>query len=151
MLTLPGNEVSRWPGFLADGRILLPEWSAEQARLHVFQPEGSRERTITLPPGRWFSLGGEAAPGRVVLAVSDGSVYSSHLVDVNSGTVRKLADGLYPAVHLSGNFPDEWVPAVGSEGTKIFSTPDNRIVRLDTETGAQTLVFAGDQSRRPTQ
>ena len=104
-----------------------------------------------LPPGRVLLLGGEVAPGQVVVAASEGSAYSSHLVDVDSGTVRKLADGLYPAVRLNGNFPYEAAPAVGSEATKLFIGSGGRVVRLDPETGAQTLLLAGDQSRRPRQ
>ncbi len=142
-----------WPGFLADGRILLSEWAADGARrLHVFRPGGEEVRAISLPAGRSLFLGGETSPGRVVLAVSDGSACSSHLVDVDDGTVRRLADGICPVARLDGNLPSEAGAVVGSEATKLFvSTANRKIVRLDIDTGAQTEVFPGRTPGEPTQ
>jgi hypothetical protein len=146
---MPASQFSRWPGFLADGRIILSESSPEGTGLRVFGPDGALQRVIPLPPGRWLSLGGETAPGRVVVAVNDVSAYASFLVDVNVGTVQKLGDGLYPAVRLNGD-AFEAAPAVGSDATKLFLERDG-MYRLDPETGARTLLLGSDQSGRATQ
>jgi hypothetical protein len=114
--------------------------------LLVFGPDGTSQRTIPLPPGRWSVLGGEVTPGRVVVAVSDGSVYTSHLVDVDRGTVRKLADGLSPAARLNGNLSYDAPPALGSDATKLFVASDGRLLRLDPDTGARTPLLGGDPS-----
>ena len=136
-------DVSRWPGFLADGRIVLSEKSAATTRLLVFRPDGTPEGVVALPAGRFATLGGETAPGRLVVAVGDGSRYASHLVDLDSGTVRLLAEDLYPAARLSG---PPWelnaAPEVASEATRLFVRDGKELVRLDPETGARRVLLA---------
>jgi len=145
-LVASNSDVARGTAFLADGRIVLTESSPEGHRLLVFGPDGTSQRTIPLPPGRWSVLGGEVTPGRVVVAVSDGSVYTSHLVDVDRGTVRKLADGLSPAARLNGNLSYDAPPALGSDATKLFIGANDSVVRLDPDTGARTTLLGGDPS-----
>ncbi len=145
-LVASNSDVARGTAFLADGRIVLTESSPEGHRLLVFGPDGTSQRTIPLPPGRWSVLGGEVTPGRVVVAVSDGSVYTSHLVDVDRGTVRKLADGLSPAARLNGNLSYDAPPALGSDATKLFIGANDSVVRLDPDTGARTPLLGGDPS-----
>ncbi len=137
------GETSRWPGFLADGRIVLSESSPRAARLLVFRTDGTREGLIPLPASRFVALGGEVEPARVVVALGEGSRIATHLVDLDSGTVRKIAEDLYPAARLSGV---AWelgaTPEVGSEATRLFTRGGSELVRFDPVTGRRTTLLA---------
>jgi hypothetical protein len=139
-------DTGRWPGFLADGRIVLSERSAQAVRLLVFRPDGSPERIIPLPLSRFVTLGGEVEPNRIVVALGDGGTYASHLVAIDSGDVRPLAEDLYPAARLSGfAYEVNAAPQVGSEATRLFTRASRELVRLDPATGAQTLLLGKPQ------
>jgi hypothetical protein len=89
------------------------------------------------------TLGGEVEPARVVVAVGEGSRFASHLVDVSSGTVRKIAEDLYPAARLSGvAYELNAAPGVGSEATRLFTRGGRELVRFEPETGGKTVVLA---------
>jgi hypothetical protein len=147
------TEAVRGVGFLADDRPVVAESSSLGARMRVFRPDGAPEKTIPLPPGRALFLGGEVAPAQVVVAIGEGPTYSSHLVDVDRGTVRRLADGLFPAARLNGSYPNQIAPGVGSEATRLFIARGFVLVKLDPATGAQTVLLGSSSphSAEPTQ
>jgi hypothetical protein len=146
------SETSRWAGFLADGRVVLSERSGQTARLRIVLPDGVQERVIPLPQGRFVALGGEVAPGKIVVAVWDGSTYFTHLVDIGAGSVRKIADGLFPVARLSGLASDEVGagPEVGSEATKLFLRSGAELVRLDPLTGDQRVILGASRTGQGT-
>lgn len=90
-----------WPRFLADGRLVAVRMQEhDNARLYLLTTEGDEIRAIDLP-GKSVRLGAEYAPGRLVVAVDRGTDYSFeqcslYLVDLESGEVRRGADGLVP-------------------------------------------------------
>ena len=141
------DRVSRWGGFLADGRIVLPERSPQGVLLRVFLADGSEQRTLPLPAPGYFVLGGEAAPGRVVVAAGEPPSSSVSLCDLDGGSLRKLADGLWPAARLAG-FGHEINagPAAGSEATKLFIQESRVLVRLDPSTGERRVIL---EARKP--
>jgi hypothetical protein len=141
--------------FLADGRAVVARSKDGQASLHVFSPQGNEERTI--PLGNWSTVrsGREVAPGQLVIATGRPAKGETFLrdggeiviVDVNAGTVRPLAKGLWPA-----EFP--WWQTLssvvarepGSLAAWLFLTRERTLVRLDPATGAQKLIL-GRQKR----
>ena len=149
-----------WPRFLADGRMVaMTMQEHENARLHTFTPEGAEIRAIDLP-GKWVRLGAEYAPGRLVVAVYQASAnsfeqWSLYLVDLESGEVRRRADGLVPLDYwdwrltifvLASSLP-------GGRQRNLYSSADAALVEFDPVTGThRTLIgpthFAGSASGR---
>jgi len=157
---LPGN--IGWPRFLADGRMVAVRMQEhENARLHLLTPEGDEIRAIDLP-GKWVQLGAEYAPGRLVVAVNPDyrpadsfEQCSLCLVDLESGEVRRRADGLVPIDYwdwrqsyflLAFSLP-------GGRHRNLYRSADAALVEFDPVTGTRrTLIgpthFAGSASGR---
>lgn len=141
------EQTGRSPGFLADGRIVLSERSRRDARLRVFRSDGGEELTVPLPPAGFVVLGGEVAPGKLVVAVGEGPSYSVSLVGVDDGSVCKIADGHYPAARLAGfSYEINAGPTAGSEATKLFVQEGRVLVRLDPSTGKRRVIL---EARKP--
>jgi hypothetical protein len=141
-------QTSGWPVFLSDGRIVYAAADDAATRLRVFDAEGRPVRSLEVPPPSRVYLGGEVAPGKIAVAtvrdadpaVEGGALY---LADVDAGTVRKVADGLRPAVWYP--FFDE-LP-VGSDATKLFRGPGASLVRFDPITGERRVLAGGRGGR----
>jgi hypothetical protein len=136
---------SRSPGFLSDGRVILAERSETSSRLAVFRPDGSLDRVVPLPAPGHVQLGGEIMPARLVVGVGVGGPvrYASYLVDLDSGSVRKLGDRLWPAARLSSLADIDASPQPGSDGTKLFTRGGSELVRLDPSTGKFAVILGG--------
>ena len=146
-LAAGAERTKRWPGFLSDGRIVLSERSGRDSRLRVFRPDGGEEPAIPLPAAGSVVLGGEVAPGKLVVATGEWPSYTTSLVDLDRGIVRKLADGLIPAARLAGfGYEINAGPAVGSEATRLFVQESHVLVRLDTLTGERRVLLT---ARKP--
>ncbi len=132
-----GPAESRWPAFLPDGTIVLSERSSGGWRLRVFGADGREGAAVALPSASSVSLGGEVAPGVLCLGLSDAAFRpSTWLADLNSGSVRKIADDLRPAAIPRA------IGGVGSEATKLFYGPRNEtLVRLDPATGERRVLL----------
>jgi hypothetical protein len=145
---------SRRAEFLSDGRIAVAEAGADGARLRILGPEGEEEKTVPLGPGGSIGLGGEASSGKIIVVVRPApgvGAFDSRilLVDVSTGEVRRIADGLFPvSAHtwwLAGDPTSS--PAPGSESVKLFFGPGYSIVRLDPFTGERRTLVPG--GKRP--
>jgi hypothetical protein len=120
MLLDGATDTSRWPGFLADGRIIVSESSAGESRMRVFDPTGHAVGVVPLHSRRVI-VGGEISRGRVLTALGDGASWSTHLVDLDSGTIRKVADDAYPAARLGGfSLVLNASLEPGSDGTRLL-------------------------------
>ena len=64
---------------------------------------------------------------------------SIYLVDLERGTSRKVAEGLQPIVWWFWGT----APAPGSEGTSLFLSADQKLVRLDPVTGERRVLLGG--------
>jgi hypothetical protein len=143
--------------FLSDGRIAisvadvrspaLSQQPGEPLRVELFAPNGKRERTIEIPAHGRIALGGEIAPGRLVVAAGGATnetlSRTIFLVDVLSGEVRQVADGLFPVAYFapwSSNRPN-YLLAPGSEATKLFYGPGRCLVRFDPLTGERRVLL----------
>lgn len=141
-LAAGAEPISRWPGFLVDGRIVLTERSPQGARLRVFLADGTEQRTLPLEAPGYFVLGGEVSPGKLVVAVGEAPSYSAWLVDVDGGSLRKLADGLWPAARLAGfSYEINAGPTAGSEATKLFVQESRTLVHLNPASGERRVIL----------
>jgi len=87
---------------LSDGRLVLTGTEAATGMLELFTRDGVLVRTLDLGPGDRVVVGGEAEPGRLVLALVSGPEFRTDrsrllLVDLDAGQVEELAEGLVPA------------------------------------------------------
>ncbi|MGH9364766.1 MAG: hypothetical protein ACRD1B_05815 [Thermoanaerobaculia bacterium] len=138
------------PGrFLADGRIAVALATGSDVRLEVFAPDGSHERTLPIPAHDRIALGGEAAPGKLVVAAGgdpgERASRTIFLADLSSGEVRQVADRLFPAAYLAGwlSGRPNYLPEPGGEATKLFFGPGRCLVRLDPSTGERRVILPG--------
>lgn len=135
--------------FLADGRIAVAFATGSDVRLEVFAPDGRHKRTLPIPARDRIALGGEAAPGKLIVAAGgDAGKRASRtifLVDLSSGKVRQVADRLFPAAYLAGWLSGRlnYLPEPGSEATKLFFGPGRSLVHLDPLTGERRVILPG--------
>ena len=149
--------------FLSDGRIVisianvpgagLSRQPAEPVRVELFAPDGQREQTLEIPARDRIALGGEIAPGKLVVAAGGASnetlSRTIFLVDLSSGQVRQVADGLFPVAFLAfwqSNQPN-YLLAPGSEGTKLFFGPGRSLVHFDALTGERRVILGNPETR----
>jgi hypothetical protein len=139
--------------FLADGRIALVQQDPGPV-LRVFSPTGDAEQTIALG-GRSPSvtLGGEVAPGRLVVGLGGPARHPGEavLVDLAAGRVVRRQPGVTPVAVRWFVAPDagSWSrPAPGSAATSLFHEEGGRrVVRVDLTTGAREVVFGAGGGR----
>lgn len=138
----PAGKRSR-ASFLADGRIALVTGEREK-ELQIFSPAVVPERTFRFKTAMTVRLGGQPAPDRLVVATAPRGPETSRwdlartmLLDLATGSVRRLGVGLLPAAGPHGG-PESAAP-------RLFLAGENRLVRVDLETGRQTVV-AGRRS-----
>jgi hypothetical protein len=144
----------RSPGrFLSDGRIVVPVVRGSEAHLELFNRDGRLERTVPIPARDRIALGGEAAPGKLVVAAegiaSERESRAIFLVDLSSGEVRKVGDRLFPVVYSAGwisNRPN-YQPEPGSEATRLFFGPGRSLVHLDPLTGERRVILGDGKNR----
>jgi hypothetical protein len=128
---------SRWPAFLPDGRIVLSERSSGNRQLRVFGADGREGAAVALPAASSVSLGGEVAPGVLCLGVTDAALRpSAWLADLSAGTIRKVADDLFPVASVRA------IVGLGSEATKLFyGSRYHSLVRFDPLTGDRKVLL----------
>lgn len=141
--------------FLTGGRIAVTGIGGARAQMKIFLEgeEGqlpTQTRTIDLGSAAHVVLGGEIAPGPVVLSLlpfegkPPASLRAAKLaaVDTVTGAVSPLGDGLIPANQIGWWTDPVLAPAeAGAPWSLLFLDADNRLVRLDPATGARTLLL----------
>jgi hypothetical protein len=137
--------------FTADGRIVVAGIAGPQAGLLVFENEKAPPRALVLGPAVRVALGREIAPGRIAVAVNEvdrnnvlsGRGWKLMSVNVASGTVTTLADGLVPASMWASWWGSAVLPPAEapSPASALFLDADGRLVRLDAATGTQTVLL----------
>jgi len=117
-------------------------------RLRVVTPEGAERRSIDLPvSGEEVWLGGEAAPGKLIVAHGPRGPHVAGLgstvllVDVATGEVREVARGLFPLMAFFPSGQGIEVPAPGSAAARLFQAGD-AVVYFDPIAG-ERRVLAG--------
>lgn len=147
--------------FVSDGRIAVavsegPTDSKVQerkrtVRVEVFTHDGRLERTIAIPGQAAITLGGEAAPGKLVVAAgrdsNDQRSRTIFLADLSTGDVRRVADGLFPVAYAWWYIPGYYQPEPGEEATKLFFGPGRSLVHFDPLTGERRLILGKTDSR----
>lgn len=143
LATLPATANPASATFLGDGRLLLDERKLDSGTLWVLDRNGVEQRRLAFPGGR-LAVGGEVEPGRLAVATAvrgssaGPTVWTSFLLDLDSGRTTLLGHGLSPAVRnldLAG-------PGSGSLGSRLFvRTGDRELVLLDPATGRLRTVL----------
>lgn len=132
--------------FTSDGRIVVAvvegsDASSVQARtqtvhVDVFTRDGRLERTLDIPGRQRISLGGEVAPGQLVLGAGSDLVSEQnraiYLANLSTGELKQVAEGLSPVRTLSDT---------GSEATKLFFGPGRSLVHFDALTGERRVLL----------
>jgi hypothetical protein len=99
-----GDATARSARFLGDGRIVIAEKADQGLALRTFSAGGELLRTLPLPDGERISLGGEPAPGRLVLGIGPFGDQTIFLVDLVSGGLSRIAEHLTPALRYLSFF-----------------------------------------------
>lgn len=147
---LAGRSPGEWslPAFLSDGRVALATGRSDGERLSVFGLDGSLERSVELPPGGRVGLGGEVAPGQIVVGLRKGDDRSGDvfLVDAGTGRVTKIADKLWPVSNAASYYSGPLRPPrrPGSPAAKLFFGPQSSLVRFDPLTGERRTILGGE-------
>ncbi len=144
-----GPETRSLARFLSDGRIALAVAEGPSLRVEVFAPDGKHERTLPVPARDRIALGGEVAPGKLIVAAggdeSERAGWTIFLADLSSGQIRQVAERLFPVVYMANwltNRPN-YLTEPGSEATKLFYGPGRSLVRLDPLTGERRVILPG--------
>lgn len=139
--------------FLTGNRIAVAGIAGATARVTFFEGEkgwGSPSRSVDLGPAKRVVLGGEIAPGRVAISLLPfeenlpAALRAGRLVavDASTGIVSALGDALVPANRLSWWIDPVLSPAeAGAPWTSLFLDASGRLLRLDSATGAQTVLL----------
>lgn len=122
--------------FLPDGRAVALLRSRGRSELLLLDGSGAELKRFALP-GAYVRLGGQPAPGLLVVTTTrDRSLkkdWRSDLLDLESGKLRPIGEGL---------FPQGWPSlAVGSIGTQLFVQKNGGLVRIDPATGLQHAIL----------
>lgn len=131
---LPGiaNEISLLPG----GHVATARRNRGRIELRILDGRGAELKRFELP-GVQIRLGGQPAPGLLAVATAPGrsarEAWRSDLLDLESGALRPVGEGLYPQ-----GWPG--LPP-GSIGTRLFVRKNGGLVRIDPETGRQTALL----------
>jgi hypothetical protein len=135
-LPVSGKESSA--AFLADGRIALVS-GTEGKELQIFSPGFALERTFRFKIARSLRLGGQPTPDHLVVATAPRGPETArwdlgrtHILDLATGSMRKLGAGLLPAAGPRGG-PESAAP-------RLFITGGNRLLEVDPKTGRQTFI-----------
>ena len=145
LLALPEGDTLRSLAFLSSGRIAVACGTPAQTRLLLFSVQGALERTLPLGPGRWVSLAGEMAPGKILIGVrsasaeqlqkpwTDGRGWMTYVVDEATGQLAPLAEGLVPVAGQpwwsGAAVPARDLPV--SQAGRLYVDEAGRLVRLD--------------------
>jgi len=137
---------ARFAMFLSDGRISLAETNETQARFRILDGHGQETPGIGLPYAETIFPGGEISPGKLVVALrakAGVSAWTSLLVDLKTGGVKTLGEGLFPLATFSyWNTTDPFAgPSPGSPASRLFFTPDHRLVEVDPATGVRKVIL----------
>jgi hypothetical protein len=123
--------------FLPDGRAVILLRSQGRSELLLLDASGVERKRFALP-GRRVRFGGQPAPGLLVVASTDdsrfrGAVWRSDLLDLGSGALRPIGEGL---------FPEGWPSLpVGSVGAQLFIQKEGGLVRIDPASGRLRVIL----------
>jgi hypothetical protein len=144
-LSSPGWK-ARSATYLSDGQIALTESNESQARLRILDGRGQETLAFGLPHSETIFPAGEVSADKLIVALrakAGDSAWTSLLVDLKTGNVKTLGEGLFPLVTFSHwNTTDPFAgPSPGSPASRLFSTPDASLVEVDPATGERRVIL----------
>ncbi|MFP5284233.1 MAG: hypothetical protein ACLGI9_00695, partial [Thermoanaerobaculia bacterium] len=136
---LPVRGILSGLAFLTDGRVAAAWRNRGRIELRLFDGRGRELKRFDLP-GEHVRLGGQPAPGLLALATTESRSiqegWRSDLLDLETGAVRPIGEGLYP--QGSPGLPP------GSVGTLLFVQEQGGLVRIDPATGRHTAILRSE-------
>lgn len=125
--------------FLPDGRVALAETDGERVILRLLSPEGAEQLRVSLPGDRLL-IGGQPAPGLLAVGTWRGfytkyKMWTSWLVDLQTGRVRKVGHNLLPTT-LGPREP-------GSLPSRMFYRGRGDLLLFDPATGKLKTILPG--------
>ena len=141
-LKLPVSQDPLAVTFLADGRLTFAEEDGGRILLRLLSPEGSEQLRAHLPGAR-ILVGGQPTPGLLAVATrklgsDERSSWTSWLLDLQTGRVRRLDSGLLPTT-MGPREP-------GSLPSRLFYRRYGDLLLLDPATGKFRTVLPGTDS-----
>jgi hypothetical protein len=139
LATLPLNAEGGTATFLADGRLLLDQRTAEGSTLRVLDREGAELRQIAFPALR-AAVGGEVQPGRLVMATTrrgsfgDPAGWSAFVLNLDNGQTTPVGPDLLPVVRDVSLF-DRGTVRPEAIGSRLFLGKGGSLVLFDPATG----------------
>jgi hypothetical protein len=135
------------PRFLADGRIVALGRRGPQRVLKVFTSDGHQTQEFGVPGDSletWThsTLGGEIAPGALVLATGESGDPTAYEIFLDGRSERLLGRHLRPVVRWLAFFgrPNA-VPPAGDPSAALFQNADGTLVRVDPSTAKQQVIL----------
>ncbi len=133
--------------FLADGRIVASEHgtaAGAPARVHLFDRQGHLLRSVSLPSQHLGRFGGEVTRGVLIVTLARSDDWFNRdlrpvLVDLESGTVRRLPPGYIPAETTAWSIHPR-VAEAGSAAARLFFTPTGGFALYEASSGRFTPV-----------
>ena len=127
--------------FLADGRIVLSLHEVGRVTLLVLSPEGEERHLIERPGVTGSRLGGELAPGRLLVALREpagtaATLWNIYQLDAETGELVRRFDG----AGLLGAAP-------AGTPSRLLWTTGGEIVTWQPETGERRTLLPARQSR----
>ena len=126
------------PQFISGGRAAVGVQGGTQVGIAVFDGGGALEHLFPLP-GKvsrcWLFLGGEVTPMELLVTRWDGKAsYASFVVELESGTVRPVANIMRPAWWLNQSVDPTASPKPGGQVSRLALTESGRLEILDPAT-----------------
>jgi hypothetical protein len=141
--------------FLYDGRMVAKMRRGEERLLKIFSPEGVPVGDIAMPDrvvkGKQWStgIGGEIAPGEIVLSTGEWGATSVYAVSLDSRTMRPLGiRGRIVSGRLGFFGRPNAVPAPGSPASTLVQSDSGNLLRLDPATSKQTVLLGTARGER---
>jgi hypothetical protein len=143
-LAQPDETSSARSQFLSDGRIAVGRLDGGGASLQLFSRAGQPESTIPIGAAKSFQIGGELAPGKLVVNLSSREALQEDarygriaVVDLAKGTAAEVGNDFALGVLMLPMWVRSDSPwcTPGSLGTRLLRSKDDRLLLVDPATG----------------
>jgi hypothetical protein len=135
---------------VSDHRIVVIREEDRGYGLEVFSPEGGLLHRLDLPGGGWLRVAGEVTPDLLAIGQTFRSYDSGMpdrgrtvVVDLSTGTVRKVLEGVLPGLGRWRCDASEGAWAVGTVASRLMVGDTGSLHLWDPETGDLEQIIPG--------
>jgi len=131
------GEQTHYALWLSDDRIaVVTEKEEDHHRLRILDSNGTERTAIDFGTATRVVLGSEAAANQLIATIDSGNNPRLVLVDLTSGSIREIADGLRPAIPWWSSRSVE----PGTIASRVYRTRGDALVYLDPLTGERKTI-----------